>query len=183
MMVLSQESIYVSVSVICAGIASVYDFRYRRIPNLLTGPAILFGLLLHLVLGGPAQLGMAALAGLIAGGIFLVFYIAGGMGAGDVKLMTAVGCVVGMSEVKNVMVSTVLIGAAFAVVMAVRHGRLRQTITNIARLVRHHGSEGLTSHPELNVGNSNTLRLPYALPIAAGCLVTFYLVSVQGLSR
>lgn len=178
-----EEVIYVSASVICAGIASVYDYRYRRIPNVLTGPAILFGLLLHLVLGGPAQLGRSALAGLIAGGIFLIFFVIGGMGAGDVKLMTAVGCIVGTSALKDVLISTVLIGAAFAIVLAIQRGRLRQTLLNIATLARHHGSSGLKSHPELNVGNSNTLRLPYALPIAAGCLVAFYLVTVNGFTR
>jgi prepilin peptidase CpaA len=178
-----KEVIYVSASVICAGIASVYDYRYRRVPNLLTGPAILFGLLLHLVLGGPAQLGMAALAGLIAGGIFLIFYIAGGMGAGDVKLMAAVGCIVGTSALKEVMISTVLIGAVFGIVLAIQRGRLRETLGNVGKLVKHHGSEGMKSHPELNVRNSNTLRLPYALPIAAGCLVTFYLVAIDGIAR
>lgn len=182
-MFVHEEVIYVSASVICAGIASVYDYRYRRVPNLLTGPAILFGLLLHLVLGGPAQLGMAALAGLVAGGTFLIFYVAGGMGAGDVKLMTAVGCMVGMIAVKEVLISTVLIGAVFALVLAIHRGRLRQTLANLVTLVKHHGSEGIKSHPELNLENSNTLRLPYALPIAAGCLVTFYLVSVNGLVR
>jgi prepilin peptidase CpaA len=182
-MFVPEEVIYVSASVICAGIASVYDYRYRRVPNLLTGPAILFGLLLHLVLGGPAQLGMAALAGLVAGGTFLIFYVVGGMGAGDVKLMTAVGCMVGMIAVKEVLISTVLIGAVFALVLAIHRGQLRQTLANLVTLVKHHGSEGIKSHPELNLENSNTLRLPYALPIAAGCLVTFYLVSANGLAR
>ena len=34
-------------------------------------------------------------AGLIGGVLFLIFYLAGGMGAGDVKLITAVGCMAG----------------------------------------------------------------------------------------
>jgi prepilin peptidase CpaA len=182
-MVLTREVIYVSASVGCACIASVYDFRYRRIPNLLTGPAILIGLLLHLFLGGPTQFGLAALAGLIAGMIFLIFHIAGGMGAGDVKLMAAVGCMVGMSAVKELLISTVIIGAVFAAALALYRGRLRHTLANVGTLVIHHGSEGLRSHPELNLANPNTLRLPYALPIAAGCLVTFYLISSKGLAR
>ena len=182
-MYVSSEVIYLSASVTCAGIASVYDFRFRRIPNLLTGPAILFGLVLHLYLGGLAQLGLAALAGLIAGGVFLIFFIAGGMGAGDVKLMLAVGCIAGIGSIKDVLISTVIIGAIFAVALALYRGRLRQTISNVATLIAHHRSEGLTSHPELNVANSNTLRLPYALPIAAGCVVTFYLSCFKGLVR
>ena len=159
-------------SLLCAGIASFHDVRERRIPNLLTGPAIVAGLLLHLATGGWAQMGASALAGLIAGSIFLIFFLAGGMGAGDVKLMAAVGCIAGLSPLRLVMVSTVIFGGVFALVLAVYRGRLRQTLGNVIALMAHHRRQGLTPHPELNLANSATLRLPFALPIAAGCLLT-----------
>ena len=69
----------------CALIASVTDVKSRRIPNLITVPAFFFGLLLHLFLGGWKQMLGSLAAGLICGVIFLIFYIAGGMGAGDVE--------------------------------------------------------------------------------------------------
>ena len=159
-------------SLLCAGIGSYHDVRERRIPNTLTGPAMVAGLLLHLWVGGWAQMGASALAGLIAGGIFLVLYLAGGMGAGDVKLMTAVGCLAGLSSLRLVMVATVLSGGVFALALALYRGRLRQTVRNVFALIAHHRRSGLTPHPELNLGNTATLRLPFALPIAAGCLVT-----------
>ena len=62
---------------------------------LLHFPQLLFGLLLHLTLGGWRQLGTAAAAGLVCGLIFLLFHLAGGMGGGDVKLITAAGCMRG----------------------------------------------------------------------------------------
>ena len=159
-------------SLLCAGIGSFHDVRERRIPNLLTGPAIVAGLLLHLAVGGWAQMGSSALAGLIAGSIFLIFFLAGGMGAGDVKLMAAVGCIAGLSPLRLVMVSTVIFGGVFALVLAVYRGRLRQTLGNVIALMAHHRRQGLTPHPELNLANTATLRLPFALPIAAGCLLT-----------
>lgn len=176
----NQETIYVLASLTCAGIGSVHDVKERRIPNLLTGPSILLALLLHFVLGGWAQLGSSALAGLIGGSIFLVFFIAGGLGAGDVKLMTAVGCFVGMPLLSRVMIAIVIIGALFAVALALYRGRLRQTLANVIALVVHHQKEGLTPHPDLNLTNASTIRLPYALPIAAGCLATAWTLATRG---
>jgi len=180
-MELDSQTTYLVAALVCALIASLYDLRTRRIPNNLTLPAILFGLVLHLVRGGPVELGLSALAGLIGGGIFLLFFLAGGMGGGDVKLMAAVGCLAGARNIKDVLISTVLIGAVMGIALAIYRGRLRQILGNVVTLVRHHKTEGLAAHPDLNVKNPSSLRLPYALPIAAGCLVTFILASGKGL--
>jgi prepilin peptidase CpaA len=165
--------VYAATALLCAAIAAVCDLKTRRIPNLLTGPSILLGLLLHLVLGGWSELGWSAAAALIGGGIFLVFYLAGGMGAGDVKLMAAVAALAGYSFVPKLLIATVLIGGVLALGMAVLHGKFKTTVRNIVALLQHHRAEGLTPHPALNVQNSSALRLPYAIAIAAGCLVTF----------
>src|ERR1017187_8287818 len=77
---------------------SVFDVKSRRIPNFVTVPAFLFGLALHLALGGWRQLLTSLAAGVICAAVFLVFYLAGGMGAGDVKLILAVGCIAGLSH-------------------------------------------------------------------------------------
>ncbi len=122
-------------------------------------------------------MGDSALAGLIAGGIFLIFYMAGGMGAGDVKLMTAVGCIAGLSPIPLVVISTALAGGLFALVVCILHGRLRETLSNVVTLLQHHGRNGLTAHPDLNLRNVRTLRLPFALPIAAGCLMTLCILA------
>ena len=174
-MVSPTELTYSGCALTCAIIAAITDVRERRIPNLLTGPAILFGLLLHLTLGGFAQLGWSLLAGLTAGGIFLLFFIAGGMGAGDVKLIAAIGCISGISSVRELLVATVIIGAVFALGLALARGRMTQLFKNVFQLLGHHSSHGLVEHPELNVRNRSMLRLPYALPIAAGCLTTLIL--------
>lgn len=180
-MAIDSQTTYIVAALVCASIASLYDLRTRRIPNKLTLWAIVCGLILHLWKGGPAELGYSALAGLIGGGIFLLFFMAGGMGGGDVKLMAAVGCLAGTGKIKDVLISTVLIGAVMGIALALYRGRLRQILGNVVKLVRHHNAVGLAAHPEINVKNQNSLRLPYALPIAAGCLVTFILASGKGL--
>src|ERR1035438_539967 len=99
MIYLQSELTYPATAAACSLVGSVFDVKSRRIPNFVTFPSILLGLAMHLALGGWRQLLFSLAAGLICGTAFLVFYIAGGMGAGDVKLMTAVGCIAGMPHV------------------------------------------------------------------------------------
>lgn len=178
-MQIDQELVYPAAASACAFIGSVFDVRSRRVPNLLTGPAILFGLLLHLSLGGWQDLANSAAAGLICGLVFLAFYLAGGMGAGDVKLIAAIGCLSGLHYIAFILALTGIAGGCMAIALALLRGRLRETIFNVMSLISHHRSEGLTPHPEINVRNTSTLRLPYALAIAAGCAITLYLQGVQ----
>lgn len=168
-----QGLIYASAALTCAGLAMVSDIRERKIPNRLTGPALVTGLLLHLVLDGVHGMGAAALAALIAGAIFLLFHIAGGMGAGDVKLIAALGSLSAPGDVRNLLVATMIIGALFAVALAAWRGALRRTLRNMLVLVAHHGQNGIAAHPELNVSNDKTLRLPYAVPMAVASAVVF----------
>ena len=71
------------------------DLRSSRIPNWLTFPAMGFALVTHAWLGG-LQGAIFSLAGLGAGlGLFLLIHLSGSIGAGDVKLMAAVGAIMG----------------------------------------------------------------------------------------
>lgn len=168
------ELTYPAAAVACAVAGSVFDVKSRRIPNFITFPSMLLGLAMHLAIGGWHQLLSSLAAGLICGVAFLVFYIAGGMGAGDVKLMAAVGFIAGLPHVAYLLVLTALAGGVMAVGLAVYRGRLQQTIMNVGALAQHHSHEGLQPHPDLNVLNNDTLRLPYGLAIAAGSLLTLY---------
>jgi prepilin peptidase CpaA len=173
------EFVFPLAALLCAAICAVYDVRSRRIPNFITLPAILLGLLLHGVLGGWKEFGTAAAAGLICGFIFLLFYLAGGMGAGDVKLITASGCLIGLSLIGHLLVLTALAGGLMAIGIAVYRRQLGVTLRNLRRLAVHHQKAGLTPHPELNVSKEQTLRLPYALAIATGCALSLFLPAVQ----
>ena len=177
---MNPEFVYPVAASVCAAIGAAFDVKSRKIPNLLTGPSLLFGLGLHLALGGWHSLLSSLAAALICGAVFLVFYLAGGMGAGDVKLITAVGCIAGLSNSAYLLVLTALAGGVMAIGLALMRGRLKQTLFNVGAIANHHKESGLTPHPELHVRNANTLRLPYGLAIAAGCAITLYL---QGMPR
>ncbi len=174
MTLLQTDLTYPATAAACALVGSVFDVKSRRIPNFITIPSFLLGLAMHLALGGWKQLLTSLAAGIICGLVFLVFYLAGGMGAGDVKLIMAVGCIAGLSHVAYLLVLTALSGGLMAVVLALARGRLQQTIMNVGELATHHSHEGLQPHPDLNLGNAATLRLPYALAIAGGSLITLY---------
>jgi prepilin peptidase CpaA len=174
MTLLQPDLTYPATATAWALAGSVFDVKSRRIPNFITLPAFMFGLALHLALGGWRQLLTSFAAGIICGLVFLVFYLAGGMGAGDVKLITAVGCIAGLPHIAYLLVLTALSGGLMAVVLAVARGRLHETIMNVGALASHHSHEGLQPHPDLNLTNAATLRLPYALAIASGSALTLY---------
>ena len=173
------EIVYAACSLFCALAGAVYDVISRRIPNALTLPAIVFGLLLHFTLGGWRQLTTAAAAGLGCGLIFLLFYLAGGMGGGDVKLITAAGCIAGLSLMGPLLILTSFAGGVMAIGLALYRRRLKQTLMNMWLLLVHHRTEGLAPHPEFNIGNAHTLRLPYGLAIAAGSALSLGLLLVR----
>jgi prepilin peptidase CpaA len=170
-MKLSSECIFVLLASLCASAGAVLDARTRRIPNLLTGSSIAFGLLLHLEMGGWRQMGMAAAAGLLGGAVFFIFFVVGGMGAGDVKLMAAVSVIAGFGHLEAIFLAIALTGGVFALVLAIAMGRLKATLLNVGSLIQHHAASGVLPHPDLNLSNPQSLRLPYGVPIAVGCWI------------
>ena len=77
-----------------AGVGGITDVTSRRIPNKLTYLGMLVAIAGRSALQGWHGLGSALAGGLVGGGAFLVFFLIHAMGAGDVKLITAVGCFV-----------------------------------------------------------------------------------------
>jgi prepilin peptidase CpaA len=180
---IEQELIFTTAASICAVIAAAFDIKSRRVPNLLTGPCLLAALSLHLGFGGWHGMLNSFVASLACGLVFFLFYLAGGMGAGDVKLMAVAGAFTGLSAVPILLVFTALAGGAMALGLAFVRGRMRETLSNVGAIAKHHVRQGLQAHPEINVQNNNQLRLPYAIAIAAGCLLTEWARVGQGFGQ
>jgi len=80
---------------VLAGVFAIVDLRTHRIPNALTVSAAVVGLVWSLWANGSSG-ALASCAGLLSGlGVLLPFYLAGGLGAGDVKAMAAIGTFLG----------------------------------------------------------------------------------------
>jgi prepilin peptidase CpaA len=176
----NNELVYCAIGSVVASVAACYDVKLRRIPNYLTGAGLLSGLLMHFSLDGWKGLLGSLLAALAAGCIFLVFFMAGGMGGGDVKLMIAVAAITGLQETGSLLICTSLAGGAMGIVLALMRGAFRQTLSNVTAIAGHHLHHGLTPHPELHVQNKAMLRLPYGVAIAAGSVATLYLQRIHG---
>ncbi len=96
-------------AVVITAAAAVTDFRYRRIPNWLTLSAFVLGLLFRLATGGGAGLLDAGLGFAVGFGTLFVLWVCGGGGAGDVKLMGALGVWLGFSLTLSVLVLSVVV--------------------------------------------------------------------------
>ena len=93
----------IAVTVVLVVLLAMYsDFRWRKIPNCLTLPAIALGFVLNF-LGNSWNGLIFAFFGLLVGmGLLMLPYLLGGMGGGDVKFMGALGALLGSYSILNV---------------------------------------------------------------------------------
>jgi prepilin peptidase CpaA len=150
--------------------AAVSDVRGRRIPNALTYPSMLAGLALQGGFFGWRGLVASLSGGLLFGGVFLVLYLIRTMGAGDVKLAAALGCIVGASASLPLMIATAIWGGVLAIAYMIVSGQVLRVLRSTLSVVGYHARHGLKAHPEVNLDNPKALRLPYGLAFAAGTL-------------
>jgi prepilin peptidase CpaA len=93
------------------------DLRCQKIPNLLTYPAMGIALVYHFIMSGPDGLLFSA-GGLALGiAVFILPYLMGGMGAGDAKLMGAVGAILGAKGVFVAFLFTAIAGGIYALIL------------------------------------------------------------------
>lgn len=100
---------------IVISLAAYFDLREGRIPNKITSSAVAIGLIYRFVAGGAPELYDALLGGAIGFGILLIPFILRGMGAGDVKLLMAIGVLKGVEFVFYTALAMGVIGGIIAV--------------------------------------------------------------------
>jgi prepilin peptidase CpaA len=160
-------------AMVCAGIGAFTDIRTNRIPNWLTYSGLVAGLALQVALGGWRGLEQGLLGALVGGGVFFLFFLLGGMGAGDVKLLAAVGAWVGTRQAVTVLIATGVAGGALALLYMVFYRSVWPTIRNLGKLLRFYLRRGIRPHPEINLAEPGRVRVPYGLAIAMGTLYLF----------
>ena len=98
-------------------VAAANDLRFQKIPNLLTYPAMAVALVYHFMMNGLDGL-LFSTAGLALGiAILIIPYLMGGMGAGDAKLMGAVGAILGAGGVFIAFLFTAITGGVYALIV------------------------------------------------------------------
>lgn len=160
---------------IVAGVAifgGVIDFLTKRIPNWWTFSAIVLGIAAQAWLGGWSGAGNGALGALVGFGLFFPLYAFGAMGAGDVKLLMAIGAFTGPVFCVYAAAAGILAGGLYALVDVARHRRLGAMLGNLVAIARSVSSRGMP-RPELDIDRRRSFSFGVAL--AAGVVVVIAL--------
>jgi prepilin peptidase CpaA len=154
--------------------AALLDWRSRRIPNWLTVPGFLSGVILHVVLNGWQGLRFALAGGALALILLLPLVMLRALGAGDWKLMGAVGAFLGWKLFLFVMFGSILASGIMAIVQMIRVGRVAETFRNMWTLLKGFFVFGLKKNPQISLDNPRLLKLPFGVAVAAATVVCFW---------
>lgn len=180
------ETVVLTVLVVAfTAVAAVTDFRTKRLPNWLTVPCFAAGLVFHMALGayhgGLAGMGQSllwSLAGFGTGfGILLGLWLIGGGGAGDVKLMGALGAWLGWKATLYVFVISTLLVLVFAIgslawsMIDRGMGYVRRRYLSPASAPR-----GLSGEDARVAMKTRRRLMPYGVPVA---LATWLVLGLQ----
>lgn len=163
-------------------LAGLIDIHSRRIPNWLTATGVVLGISVNAFLFGWPGLWFS-LKGLgLALLVYLPFFALRGMGAGDVKLMAAVGSLIGPWNWLGVFVVTGLLGGVIGLTMALLRGRALATILNVGYILKElvRLRAPYLKREDLDVKNPNALRLPHGAVIALGVIGFLAAVKIWG---
>lgn len=166
--------------------ASWFDLKEHRIPNYLTLSGVVLGITLQLVLHGWDGL-LYSLGGIAVGLlIFIPFYIKGGMGAGDVKLMAAAGAFLGLNGALIASGFSLFVGSIIGVFLLAILGGIKTAMH------RYYASlKNLFYIQDINISyipppsdDAATFKFPYAPAICAGTIAAmWYLSMFSGLAK
>ena len=160
-------------SLAVAAIACWTDLRTRRIPNVLTFCAAGAGLAFHAFVSGSGPL--TAIAGWFTGVlIFMPLFLLRGMGAGDLKLLGALGAWLGPLMAVRIGLWSALAGGVLAIVVALAHGYAEQALRNVWLLLTHWRVSGIKPIDSLTLDKGTGPRLAYAVPLMVGLMVALW---------
>ncbi|NOT02395.1 MAG: prepilin peptidase [Phycisphaerales bacterium] len=153
--------------------ASIIDYRERRVPNWLNAALAALGLAAQFGYGGAEGL-WRSLGGLLIGfGVLIVPWLMHAMGAGDVKLMAAIGAWFGPQLTLMSFVLGALIGGVIGVIIILVGGKRQQALANFGTILHKCFGRG-TAFSEFgsvrSFGTTTTL-LPYGIPLTIGSLM------------
>lgn len=170
----------VKVVLVCTVLAAgVFDLRYRRIPNWLNLSAITLGLGVNLLLFEFHGFVLALLGLGCSLLVYVPLYLVRGMGAGDVKLMAAVGAIVGPTNWLWIFLFTAVLGGAVSLLYVVFRRRVHETLLNLALIVTELARVRMPAAREarLDVRYGGALRVPHGAVIALGAITFLVLGS------
>jgi prepilin peptidase CpaA len=153
-----------------AALAGWTDIRSRRIPNWLTLPCLLLGLTLRAAAEGWPGAKDALLGVGLGLGVLLPFVLIRSLGAGDWKLVGALGAWLGPHRLLSVLFGTVLIAGLMAVVLIIQKRRVGQTLNNMGRILMSFFTLHLPG-PEVSLDNPQAAKVPFGVAMAVAMIL------------
>jgi prepilin peptidase CpaA len=165
-------------------VAMMYDLHARRIPNWLVGAALIAALPVQVVANSLPIGPIWWLSGALTGGLLMTpGYLIRMVGAGDVKLMAAVGALLGPRGALEAVLATAAVGGVLSLFALLQKKRLRHGVAGAMSILitmsgeaeQHARSPESSAHEK----GSSVGSLPYGVAIAIGSVITLIL-NAQG---
>jgi prepilin peptidase CpaA len=153
--------------------AGFLDWRSRRIPNWLTVPGTVLGVFAHTLVNGWHGTLFAAEGACLALILLLPPVLTRLLGAGDWKLMGAVGAFLGPQLLLVVLFCSILASGSIAIVQMMRAQRVVETLRNMLLLVWGFFVFGLKKNPQISLDNAALMKLPFGVAVAAATVICF----------
>ena len=152
-------------------LAAHQDYRHHKISNSLSMSGWLIGPVAAFLLAGMAGLTNSLLGLLLMLVLFLPLWLLCWFGAGDVKLLATVGAFVGLGNVLPVILGVTVTGLLMAIGLPIYHGKLMLYLRQwlVFPLSRKLPTITTDNDP---LSAENKIKLPYAIPIAFGTIVS-----------
>ena len=148
-----------------AVIAGWTDWRSRRIPNWLTVPGFAIGIAVNTLAWGWSGAKSSLLGAALGLGLLLPFVLVRSLGAGDWKLMGAIGAFAGWRNLLTILVAAMLVNGLIALGMIVWKRRVLRTLRNMAHML----ASFLTLHlpgADLTLDNPDAVKVPFGISVA-----------------
>lgn len=157
-------------------IAALSDLNTRRIPNWLVATALVVALPMQVVLHGATEGMQMWLGGCLTGGLLLLpGYLMRLMGAGDVKLMAAVGAFCGASGAFEIGLVTFAIGGAWSLTVLLRRRQMLTGLIGAASLLVETAVPGDgIGQRRSGLAHGSIGTIPYGVAIAIGSTVVLF---------
>jgi len=154
-------------------LAGWFDWRSRRIPNWLTVPGLLLGLTMNTLSWGWPGIKLSLAGAGLSLGVLLPFVLLRGLGAGDWKLMGALGALLGFPLIVLVLFGTIFVTGLMAAVQITRLNCWGATLRNLIELVKAAVTFKVFPHPKISLDNPGMMSLPFGVAAALATSLCF----------
>ena len=176
----TMPTLIATIAVVFIVACCVADARTRRIPNMLSASAMLAGLGLNAAYHGVSGLGVSVGGLLAAGAVLVPAFAVGGIGAGDVKMMGAIGALIGPEPALAGVGLGMIFGGVIVVAHLARHGRLREKLGSTWAMVAAASLARSVEPLRAPANDANAVALPYSVPLGLGTVAVLMFIAWGG---